>query len=119
MTKRDYYDILGVNKKATEAELKKAFRKLARKFHPDVNPGDKTSEQKFKELNEALVLRTKADPWGGPEVHLADPAREMASNQIVEDAVRALSASRSGVQPEVAHPPTLPTPPPPPSAGPP
>jgi len=51
--KRDYYDILGVNKKATEAELKKAFRKLARKFHPDVNPGDKTSEQKFKELNEA------------------------------------------------------------------
>jgi molecular chaperone DnaJ len=55
-TKRDFYDILGVNKKATETEIKKAFRKLARKFHPDVNPGDKTSEQKFKELNEAYEV---------------------------------------------------------------
>jgi len=54
--KRDYYNILGVTKKATEAEIKKAFRKLARKFHPDVNPGDKTSEQKFKELNEAYEV---------------------------------------------------------------
>ena len=58
--KRDYYDILGVGKKATEAELKKAFRKLARKFHPDVNPGDKTSEQKFKEMNEAYEVLSDA-----------------------------------------------------------
>ncbi len=58
--KRDYYEILGVNRKATEPELKKAFRKLARKFHPDVNPGDKTSEQKFKEMNEAYEVLSDA-----------------------------------------------------------
>ena len=49
-TKRDYYEVLGINRGASEADIKKAFRKLARKFHPDVNPGDKTSEQKFKEI---------------------------------------------------------------------
>jgi preprotein translocase subunit SecA len=53
-TKRDYYDILGLKKSATAAELKKAFRKLARKYHPDVNPNDKSSESKFKEMNEAV-----------------------------------------------------------------
>jgi molecular chaperone DnaJ len=54
--KRDYYDILGVTRKASEAEIKKAFRKLARKYHPDVNPGDKSSEPKFKELNDAYEV---------------------------------------------------------------
>ena len=55
-TKRDYYEVLGVNKSASEADIKKAFRKLARKYHPDVNPGDKSSEQRFKELNEAYEV---------------------------------------------------------------
>ncbi len=55
-TKRDYYDVLGLKKSASEADIKKAFRKLARKYHPDVNPGDKTAEQKFKELNEAYEV---------------------------------------------------------------
>ena len=52
-TKRDYYEILGLKKNASEGDIKKAFRKLARKYHPDVNPGDKTAERKFKEMNEA------------------------------------------------------------------
>jgi molecular chaperone DnaJ len=51
--KKDYYAILGVKKTATPEEIRKAFRKLARKYHPDVNPGDKRAEEKFKELSEA------------------------------------------------------------------
>ena len=53
MSKRDYYEVLGVAKTATDAELKSAFRKLAMKYHPDRNPGDKDAEIHFKELNEA------------------------------------------------------------------
>ena len=51
--KRDYYEVLGLGKNATEAEIKSAYRKLAKKYHPDLNPGDKTAEEKFKEVNEA------------------------------------------------------------------
>ena len=50
---KDYYKILGVDKKATEKDIRQAYRKLARKYHPDVNPGDKSAEEKFKEINEA------------------------------------------------------------------
>jgi molecular chaperone DnaJ len=53
MSKRDYYEVLGVGKTASEAELKAAFRKLAMKYHPDRNPGDKDAELHFKEINEA------------------------------------------------------------------
>src|SRR5260370_14347429 len=52
-TKQDYYELLGVSRKASAKEIRTAFRKLARKYHPDLNPGDKSSEEKFKQLQEA------------------------------------------------------------------
>ena len=52
-TKQDYYELLGVPRKANAKEIRTAFRKLARKYHPDLNPGDKSSEEKFKQLQEA------------------------------------------------------------------
>ena len=51
--KRDYYEVLGVSKTASDSEIKSAYRKLAKKYHPDMNPGDKQAEQKFKEITEA------------------------------------------------------------------
>ena len=55
-TKRDYYEVLGVDKNADEAALKKAYRALAKKYHPDMNPGDKEAEKKFKEASEAYAV---------------------------------------------------------------
>ena len=55
-TKRDYYDVLGVDKSADATAIKKAYRKLAMKYHPDKNPGDKEAEEKFKEINEAYEV---------------------------------------------------------------
>ena len=59
--KRDYYEVLGVAKNASDAELKKAYRKLAKKYHPDVNPGDKEAEAKFKEATEAYGILSDPD----------------------------------------------------------
>ncbi len=66
---RDYYSTLGVAKTATEKEVKQAFRKLARKHHPDVNPGDKSAEAKFKEINEAYEV-------------LGDPAKRKKYDEL-------------------------------------
>ena len=54
--KRDYYEVLGVDKNADDAALKKAYRALAKKYHPDMNPGDKEAEKKFKEASEAYAV---------------------------------------------------------------
>lgn len=69
---KDYYSILGVNKNASREEIQKAFRKLARKYHPDVNPDDKTAEDKFKEINEANEV-------------LSDPEKRKKYDAMVAD----------------------------------
>ncbi len=61
MSKRDYYEVLGVARTATDGEIKSAYRKLALKFHPDRNPGDHTAEEKFKECAEAYAVLADGD----------------------------------------------------------
>ncbi|MFL5628306.1 MAG: DnaJ C-terminal domain-containing protein [Ktedonobacteraceae bacterium] len=69
---KDYYSILGVDKNASREQIQKAYRKLARKYHPDVNPGDKTAEDKFKEINEANEV-------------LSDPEKRKKYDAMAED----------------------------------
>ena len=71
MEYQDYYKILGITRSATEREIKQAYRKLAQKYHPDHNPGDKNAEEKFKEINEANQV-------------LSDPAKRTRYNQLGE-----------------------------------
>ena len=79
--KRDYYEVLGVSKTATDDELKRAYRTLAKKYHPDMNPGDKEAEAKFKEINEAYGV-------------LSDPNKRSQYDQFGHDA---FDPSKGGV----------------------
>ena len=95
---KDYYATLGVTKAASEKEIKQAYRKLARKFHPDVNPNDKTAEARFKDINEAYEV------LGDAALEIEDDARVVAGlqahawrpPQVCSDAH--ISLSRSAVQ---------------------
>ncbi|MEN8154033.1 MAG: molecular chaperone DnaJ [Acidobacteriota bacterium] len=77
----DYYKVLGISKNATLAEIKKAYRKLARKYHPDLNPGDKASEKKFKEITEAYEVlkdpkkKKQYDTFGSTNGNFRNPGR--------------------------------------------
>ncbi len=81
-TVKDYYKTLGIGKNASQDEIKKAYRKLARKYHPDLNPGDKNAEQKFKEINEAYEVlndpkkRTEYDQFGSSPFGTRGPGFE-------------------------------------------
>lgn len=83
----DYYKILGISKTASEADIKKAYRKLARKYHPDLNPNDKAAEKKFKEINEANEVlsnsenRKKYDQYGEHWQHAEEYEKAKQQNQ--------------------------------------
>src|SRR6266699_4392062 len=83
-TKRDYYEILGVDRNAAGEEVKRAYRKLAVKFHPDKNPDDPHAEEKFKEIGEAYDV-------------LMDPDKRVAYDRFGRAAFAQGSASRGGV----------------------
>src|SRR5215471_7767915 len=86
MDYKDYYKTLGVAKGASADDIKKAFRKLARKYHPDVNPGDKVAEAKFKEVNEAYEV-------------LSDPDKRRKYDLLGPNWAEQFGPSRSGARP--------------------
>ena len=123
MSKRDYYDILGVAKGASESEIKKSYRKLAMKHHPDRNPGDKKAEAAFKEATEAYEIlsdktkRARYDQFGhagmnaGADYHSYSDVNDIFSNfgDIFESIFRGGDGhgqqrrSRGGPMPQQGH----------------
>jgi curved DNA-binding protein len=99
MAKRDYYEILGVSRNATEDEIKKAYRKLALKYHPDRNKGDKQAEERFKEINEAYAVlsdkekRQQYDTFGAEGFHQRFSQEDIFRNFNFGDIFRDLGFS--------------------------
>jgi molecular chaperone DnaJ len=90
VSKRDYYEILGVSRTAVEVEIKSAYRKLAMKYHPDRNPGDKTAEERFKEAAEAYAV-------------LADPEKRTMYDRFGHAGVSSAAGAGAGFDPNVFH----------------
>ena len=86
MAEKDYYEVLGVDRSASEDEIKKAYRKLAVKYHPDKNPGDQEAEEKFKEISAAFEV-------------LKDSDKRRKYDQFGHDAFRGGASSGGGVDP--------------------
>ena len=105
--KRDYYEVLGIGKQADEKEIKKAYRKLAKKYHPDMNPDDKAAEQKFKEVTEAYNVLSDLDSQPltrraehGLPVQAMDQAfMEVLETEALETAVLAPEATVPATEP--------------------
>jgi molecular chaperone DnaJ len=93
---RDYYKVLGVDRKATDAQIKSAYRKLARKFHPDVNPNNKEAEAKFKELNEAYQVIGDADKRKKYDELGADWEHGVSQEEMMRRYARQQSAAGGG-----------------------
>src|SRR5512139_1104079 len=92
MAKKDYYEILGVPKTATEEQIKKAYRKLALKYHPDRNPGNKQAEEKFKELTEAYQVVSNPEKRRQYDAALAGgAAREFEQSYRTGSGLEAMS----------------------------
>jgi molecular chaperone DnaJ len=102
VTKEDYYAILGIPRDAGDKEIKKAFRKLARQYHPDVNPGDKQAEQRFKEVNAAYEIlsdpekRRQYDQFGPAAFAQAGPGAEEAFRRAGFDFFRPAEGGETG-----------------------
>ena len=93
---RDYYKVLGVDRKATDAQIKSAYRKLARKFHPDVNPNNKEAETRFKELNEAYQVIGDADKRKKYDELGADWEHGVSQEEMMRRYARQQSAAGAG-----------------------
>ena len=95
MTKRDYYQVLGVKREADEAEIKKAYRRIAMKCHPDRNPDDKGAEEKFKEASEAYEILSDAKKRAAYDQH---GVNRIDGNGAASPAVTSARTKRSRVR---------------------